>query len=707
MQDEFVTVDVTYRYSIDVDFRTRRITDGIGLQGVARRYAVHLASHTVDLDITNCQFVLMVQWLKRVTPRPALPDDVMSILERCADDRDRIIRDDLRVTRVRGKTILATVLNGGAIPDGFGNIEVLKQLHAASRYMRWVACSAAPTLWNACEADRSRKFPQASTFVFLCQAIEDFVLSAWIEHLHSYKLTHLSLHFDGVRVAGEDLPANMDGFCSECSDAIHCKTGFRVHIQPKLHMSFVDMLRARYTSMSVSEHLPEAYYQPGNCIPCALWHLVGTVAGCEERLTDPDDADNKVAREKQFRRYDCVLAAFSLKVVPSLQWTPTAGGRYLFHCEILGAGHCISVKVDDRGIRCVVYNILERFDMNVCELAEIVDSCVDQSAMVFYTIVDSLPAAFATSPDAVLLGMCAGMMPWVNSVGQIHRRRWSDISLEEDLEYRRELHAVAAVPFPVITQGDSDSTQANAEDQPGPDMSSSSASDGSSGGEEPRTLNLASLLPASTVRLPDPTPDLWVLMATDGSRCFCPAYNVAEQPEPGHGSSHMQYVHLNVRLDTDRDTVLGLVVLPTHYIGSVRTRIATRFGLSPSDFYLLVNGRHLSNQSTVASAELKHGDHVIVVSAVGGTDDSVTAGADDGADRSAPDRQIFARLPCGRMMVVDMNGHDTVHLLRAVLSRRLSVDPEDIYLRYGGRGLSSGACQSARVCFPIHGRFCI
>ena len=106
-QEDYVNMDVSYTYSLDPTFRTRRIVDGIGLQGVARRYALHLAPHALDLDIKNCQFVLMVQLLKRMLPCPALPEEVISLA--CSEIAFWRCETDVLQTRVFKTCVLESM----------------------------------------------------------------------------------------------------------------------------------------------------------------------------------------------------------------------------------------------------------------------------------------------------------------------------------------------------------------------------------------------------------------------------------------------------------------------------------------------------------------------------------------------------------------------------------------------------------------------
>ena len=52
------------------------------------------------------------------------------------------------------------------------------------------------------------------------------------------------------------------------------RTGFSVKIVPKKHFNFIDLVKTRGTHANALTNVPDILLQPGNCIPCALWHVV-------------------------------------------------------------------------------------------------------------------------------------------------------------------------------------------------------------------------------------------------------------------------------------------------------------------------------------------------------------------------------------------------------------------------------------------------
>ena len=62
-----------------------------GAQGLPRRALKHLLGHTIDLDIRNSVFVLVKQMLQKLE-RSAFPQDLISVIERCAVHRDVVRR---------------------------------------------------------------------------------------------------------------------------------------------------------------------------------------------------------------------------------------------------------------------------------------------------------------------------------------------------------------------------------------------------------------------------------------------------------------------------------------------------------------------------------------------------------------------------------------------------------------------------------------
>jgi len=114
-----------------------------------------------------------------------------------------------------------------------------------SRLLRWVAWSQMPEEYRDV-AGSDKDWPEATTFAIWWQGAEDYVLRAWVDRLMTFKPTHLSLHYDGVRVDLECINrSNMSvsEFCQECSRHIAAVTGFSVRIVPKEHRRLLELLR--------------------------------------------------------------------------------------------------------------------------------------------------------------------------------------------------------------------------------------------------------------------------------------------------------------------------------------------------------------------------------------------------------------------------------------------------------------------------------
>lgn len=135
----------------------------------------------------------------------------------------------------------------------------------------------------------NKKNPDMSILAHLYQAAEDYILSEWVVFLQTLKPTHVSLHFDGVRVA---LPHDMDTqeLCDLSQKHIEMKTGFQVHIREKRHRSVLQLIKnssEQAPAMGTGESLLE---KDGNCIPAAIASLLGSRALVEQAVAAESEA---------------------------------------------------------------------------------------------------------------------------------------------------------------------------------------------------------------------------------------------------------------------------------------------------------------------------------------------------------------------------------------------------------------------------------
>ena len=89
----------------------------------------------------------------------------------------------------------------GLSQQSFRTIQFKKTtLQRTSLWLRMVAVSACPDVSHALSVDADCKWPAASTFAYMYQGAEDYILEAMVGYCLPFHASHLSLHYDGIRV---------------------------------------------------------------------------------------------------------------------------------------------------------------------------------------------------------------------------------------------------------------------------------------------------------------------------------------------------------------------------------------------------------------------------------------------------------------------------------------------------------------------------
>ncbi len=408
---------VHYHYTMDRLIRTRRQADTVSAQGCSRRVLQVLCPHTVDLDIENCMFVLLDQLVQRLELHPPMPGSMRETLKRCAYDREVVCRDDLRTNLPGGKHVLTTVLNGSAVPPRWQENEFLLNVQRLARYLRWVACSLLPDVYETCKKDTTRRFPEASTLFYLWTAVEDSVLSAWLDYVHKYPTTHLSLHFDGIRIQKE-LPCDTAEFCKRCADYIAEETGFKVLIREKFHRTLLHILPLRSETEELGD-VDDVFIRKGNCIYAAVMHLIGRTAEIRAVLSDTESAISVAANARGVRSYVSVRDSLQLGLAPHRGCEFPVAGLYLLHTEHDGNPHCVAVTYPEDDSPVTIIDGRRRWsvskDVWSVSLLEAVDRCTMITFRVFET------ANEVVWPDATMQDALAGLLD-LQAGGGTHRK---------------------------------------------------------------------------------------------------------------------------------------------------------------------------------------------------------------------------------------------------------------------------------------------
>lgn len=387
-----VSIRVSYRYPHGDSMRTRRVAVDVGAQKCSRQLLHIIGNHTVDLDIENCCFSLSLQLYDKLELKTSMPVSALDALKRCANHRTEVCEEVLHMSVAEGKPILNAVFNGGAIPLVPHGTDFLQALSNAGRFMRWLSCELAPQVFQDCKDDPQRNFPEASTFTFVWNAVEDYCLGPWIKHLQQYSLTHLSLHYDGIRVQG-DLPEDIDNVCKECAECIHSETGFRVSIRPKVHRYFVECLVHITTHMDPMAEIDDIYKRNGNCIPYALRCLLGSRPEVDSMLLEVG-AENDRAASRGDRSYEAVARMFGVTLQPEYGFVCEKPGLYIVHSELGGRPHATAVQVTSDNQDAYVWNQDLKLTVPITRVHRAVQEAIDQKAIVSFRVVDD------TSPDA-------------------------------------------------------------------------------------------------------------------------------------------------------------------------------------------------------------------------------------------------------------------------------------------------------------------
>ena len=174
-----------------------------------------------------------------------------------------------------GKEEFNKALNGGSHPADAPCVQrgLLAELRSEGRALRWVATSVLPELHDTMVADSGRKWPEATVFHHMWTMVEDACVEAWIEFARKLSPSHLSLHFDGIRIDSASVP-DRDAFAKESARHIQRSIGVEVVIVEKVHRTFLELLRPADASL-VPTH---GTALEANCLPVALPHLRGDLA---------------------------------------------------------------------------------------------------------------------------------------------------------------------------------------------------------------------------------------------------------------------------------------------------------------------------------------------------------------------------------------------------------------------------------------------
>jgi hypothetical protein len=198
-----------------------------------------------------------------------------------------------------------------------------------------------------------------------------------------------------------------------------------VKICEKVHRTLLEMVTHISTRSSSVANVDQCLLLDGNCIPCALYHLVSVPPAKLAEIKDPKSQPSVAAASRRARSYSATAAGWKVELEPLLGLHIEKPGMYLVHAEHLGNPHCVSVKCD--GDECTVTDGASQYMLKTCDLMACADAAIDRLTIVTYIVsTGPIPAPSATHGPAdarhLLLELQAGA-----------RRSRAPIKLDEDL----------------------------------------------------------------------------------------------------------------------------------------------------------------------------------------------------------------------------------------------------------------------------------
>ena len=429
-----VTLPMTtlYRYTLPM-YRTRRHVEGTGAQTLSRMHCRVLLPDTVDLDIENCCFSILMQLIDTMKPTffPAAEKECL----RCADDRAGVCKE-MDVPMQEGKLLLNSVLNGQSVSDTQKGSKFLKKLQRTSRCVRWLAAEVVPEVAEHLKEEATRINPYASIVFFWWSAFESLILDEWAQFIATeVNPLHLSLHFDGLRLS-TPTQQSVEDLCKACEEHIYTKTEFRVSIREKKHLTCLELLlpsSSQRTDLPTS--VPGCLREDGNCILLSMCCLFPdkseTLQTCAASKPPAGDGSGRIYTEV------ATTVAVSIRVcywAMEKPWEGLGVGRYLLHASGMGGGHCVGIRVgidpDDITIydcggvykldaACILRAITESIDSTTVVLFQVLDDPGSKADEDPYVRLHSLRAA-GRAPACSSTDTPAGFLPIVPDSGPSH-----------------------------------------------------------------------------------------------------------------------------------------------------------------------------------------------------------------------------------------------------------------------------------------------
>ncbi|CAE6939324.1 unnamed protein product [Symbiodinium sp. CCMP2592] len=184
------------------------------------------------------------------------------------------------------------------------------------------------------------------------------------------------------------------------------RIGFSAIITVKQHMSFIELVKSRDSHANALSNVPPPLLEEGNCIPCALWHVVPLSRPTTVAVLSGGSLTSAEALKLKYRDYRSMASMCSIDLTCCFGLLDNHVKSYMTHYEGNGSPHCVAVRLDASGSHATLFDGATVYKMSMLLLSEIHDAAVDHSTIVSYWKREA-----RDKPDekaALLLDMAAG-----------------------------------------------------------------------------------------------------------------------------------------------------------------------------------------------------------------------------------------------------------------------------------------------------------
>ena len=156
-----------------------------GSQKISRRLRATAMENVEEWDIENAHFAIASQIPERVGFKLDHPVTKLPGITAYVNNRENVLAETAR-NREEAKTMLLSTLNGARVREEMAKVEILRQIQQESKFLRWVARSLQPCVYEACCRSKDKPWPEATTLTYTFEGADVFILQA----IHTCVRTH-------------------------------------------------------------------------------------------------------------------------------------------------------------------------------------------------------------------------------------------------------------------------------------------------------------------------------------------------------------------------------------------------------------------------------------------------------------------------------------------------------------------------------------